>query len=121
MQPDRRHQLGLRGEELAAQQAVARGWTPWRRRWRVAQTEVDLCLRRDTPAGLALLLLEVKTATYDHPDLARRWTPRQQARLWHAAAHVAEIEGAVHVEVALAMVVLRPGSEKLHWLTAEPF
>jgi Holliday junction resolvase-like predicted endonuclease len=121
MPADRRHLLGWQGETVAEQAAVARGWTPWLRRYRVAGSEIDLGLRRQTATGLALLLLEVKTATTAHDDLASRWTARQQGRLWRAAGVLAEREQASSVEVALVIVVLGHDHSRVQWLPAEPF
>lgn len=55
--PDPRHQLGRRGEEMAAAWLASRGWTILERRWRSAAGELDLVAT--DPAGV-LVAVEVK-------------------------------------------------------------
>lgn len=55
--PDPRHQLGQRGEEMAAEWLRTRGWTILARRWRSAAGELDLVAV--DPEGV-LVAVEVK-------------------------------------------------------------
>jgi putative endonuclease len=60
------HELGRRGEALAAEMLQARGWTVLARNFRLGHKEVDLVVR----SGSLVAFVEVKTRTglgYGHP------------------------------------------------------
>lgn len=54
---DPRHSLGARGEELAADFFIKRGFTVVARNWKCPQGELDLVIRK----GEELRIIEVKT------------------------------------------------------------
>ncbi|MBI5608231.1 MAG: YraN family protein [Deltaproteobacteria bacterium] len=109
---------GHRGEDLALQLAVARGWQPWLRQVRVGRTEIDLALLRDDPQGRHLLLVEVKTTRGAGVDHALRWGAAQQQRLWRAAEPLMEQANAGDVSAALVLVRLASDHHTVTWLDA---
>jgi len=111
---------GRRGEELALQLAMARGWQPWQRQVRVGRAEIDLALLRDDGDGRRLLLVEVKTTRGHGIDHALRWSAAQQRRLWSAAEPLMEQANASEVTAALVLVRLAADHQTVTWLDAPP-
>ena len=73
--------LGRYGEDRAALWYAARGYTVVDRNWRCAAGELDLVVVRPAPAGVELVVVEVKTRSSDRfgspleavgPDKQRR-------------------------------------------------
>ncbi|MSQ83646.1 MAG: hypothetical protein EXR77_12305 [Myxococcales bacterium] len=112
--------LGRRGEDVACATACGRGWQPWQRNARVAETEVDLAMRRQSDNRLELLVAEVKTSRRTFVDASQRWPLQRQRRLWAAAEVLCEQCGADRVEVSLITVVLSHDLQKVTWLQALP-
>lgn len=80
-----RHELGRRGEELAARYLEDRGWRILARNYRAGPKEVDLVVRR----GGVLAFVEVKTRrgrAFGHPLDSITWKKRMEvtagARGW---------------------------------------
>lgn len=80
-----RHELGRRGEGLAARYLSERGWRILARNYRAGPKEVDLVVRR----GPVLAFVEVKTRrgrAFGHPLDAITWKKRAEvtagARRW---------------------------------------
>lgn len=79
-----RKRLGQRGEILAAEKLVERGYTLLARNYRCAYGEIDVIARQ----GEALVFVEVRTrrgAAFGSPE--ESITPRKQAHLIAAAQH----------------------------------
>lgn len=55
------HELGRRGEEVAAANLVSRGWTILERNWRIGCGEADIIARDPMLGDAAAVLIEVKT------------------------------------------------------------
>lgn len=99
-------ELGRRGERLAENHLIARGYRLLERNWRCRQGEIDLVMRE----GDALVFVEVKTRSstaFGHPFEAI--TPVKLARLRRLArewcdAHPAE-RGRIRID---AVSVLSP-------------
>lgn len=79
------HDLGRRGEELAAAALERRGWTILDRNYRLGHKEIDLIVRR----GAVVAFVEVKTRAsddYGHPleaiTRAKRAEIERVARAW---------------------------------------
>ena len=78
-----RQRLGARGEQLAADWYVARGYEVVARNWRCREGELDLVVARDGE----LVFCEVKTRTSDRYGVpAEAVTPAKQRRLRVLAA-----------------------------------
>jgi putative endonuclease len=88
----RRQRLGARGEQLAADWYLARGYTVVARNWRCREGELDLVLARDGE----LVFCEVKTRTSDRfGTAAEAVTYAKQRRIRALAARfLAERSGA---------------------------
>jgi putative endonuclease len=81
------HDLGRRGETLAAAMLRRRGWEILARNFRVGRKEIDLIVRR----GEVVAFVEVKARAgpgYGHPLEAITWAKRREiervARAWVA-------------------------------------
>jgi putative endonuclease len=77
---DRRHRLGLAGEETAAAFLEQRGWRVLDRRFRMGRLEIDLVARR----GTLVAFIEVKTRTgsgFGSPLEAVGWRKRREITL----------------------------------------
>jgi putative endonuclease len=87
-----RQRLGARGEQLAADWYVARGYRLVARNWRCREGELDLVVARDGE----LVFCEVKTRSSDRFGTpAEAVTPAKQRRLRVLAAlFLAAVEGA---------------------------
>jgi putative endonuclease len=106
-------ELGRRGERLAEQHLLARGYRLVERNWRCRQGEIDLVVRD----GEALVFVEVKTRSglaFGHPFEAI--TPVKLARLRRLAiewctAHPTE-RGRIRIDAVA--VVAPPGAAPAH-------
>ena len=64
--PSQRSQLGNRGEQLAAQYLVQRGYTLIARNWRCAHGEIDIVALADS----SIVFVEVRTRRADSVEAA---------------------------------------------------
>lgn len=83
----RSHELGKRGEDLAAELLQRRGWRVIARNWRFRHKEIDLVAERD--ATVAFVEVKARTSTsFGHPldavDCAKRRDLTVAARAWVA-------------------------------------
>lgn len=81
-----RQVLGERGERIAEDWLIARGWRVLDRRFRSGHRDIDLVMERVDPAGRLIAFVEVKTrisAAYGGPLGAVHW--RKQREMARAA------------------------------------
>ena len=83
--------LGERGERIAEQWLVARGWRVVERRFRSGHRDIDLVMERTGAAGRTIAFVEVKTrvsAAFGGPLGAVHWRKQREmaraARDWMA-------------------------------------
>ena len=83
--------LGERGERIAEQWLVERGWKVVARRFRSGHRDIDLIMERVGPSGRTVAFVEVKTrvsAGYGGPLGAVHWRKQREitraARVWMA-------------------------------------
>ena len=89
--PDPRHLLGRRGEEMAAEWLVSRGWTILARRWRAVGGELDLVAT--DPNGV-LVAVEVKLRRTPRTGIPADSVDRRRLiRLRAALGHFRAMEG----------------------------
>lgn len=84
-----RQELGKRGERIAEEWLVQRGWRVVERRFRSGHRDIDLVVERTDDAGVLIAFVEVKTrvsAGYGGPLGAVHWRKQQEmvraARDW---------------------------------------
>ena len=81
-----RQQLGERGEAIAAEHLVARGWRIVDRRFRSGHRDIDLVVQRKADDSRLIAFVEVKTRAtpgFGGPLGAVHW--RKQREMAHAA------------------------------------
>lgn len=108
--------LGEYGEKLALAEAVAKGWSPWKRNHKLAVGEIDLALLREVDGHKELLVLEVKTSRRPIAEPGRRWSQPQRRRLWRLAEQLTLESAAEVVQVALVLVVVHGTAEDVTWI-----
>jgi putative endonuclease len=81
---DPRHEVGRRGEDLAADFFIQNGYEVIARNWKCERGELDLVVR----LGDEIRLIEVKTRLNQHPDGVpfEAVTPQKLSRMGEAAA-----------------------------------
>ena len=105
------HDLGKRGEELAARHLVSKGYTILERNWRHARAEVDIIARH----GDILALVEVKSrsgeAFGDPLDSVGREKIRMLRKAINAYVNLKGID--LEIRFDLIGVVLEDGRERI--------
>lgn len=72
----KKHDLGNKGEEYAANHLLAEGYTIEARNWRFSRAEIDIIAKKDE----ALIFVEVKTRSYDYYG-----KPEESIKAWKEA------------------------------------
>ena len=92
-----RQELGERGEKIAEEWLVGRGWRVLERRFRSGHRDIDLVLEKETDEGRVTAFVEVKTRVSDSfggPLGAVHWRKQREmaraARDWMAAKAASE-------------------------------
>ena len=108
-----RQQTGQRGEDIAADYLMAKGYRILDRNWRCSIGELDIIMEK----GNVLVFVEVRTRTssrYGSPE--ESITPAKQAKLIELAhTYLQEVES-VHASwrIDIAAVVLRRGQPHIN-------
>lgn len=96
------HQLGKRGEEIAANWLMKNGYRIIERRWKWKQMEIDIV----ATVGELLVIVEVKSrSSANHAEADDNLSMRQQRCLFDITEHYMEIK-AVELEVRYDLIVV---------------
>lgn len=105
------HELGMLGEELAANYLINKGYQILERNWRSGHKEIDIIALHDTD----LVIVEVKTrksGDYGEPEIAvGRY--KQRMLIWAADAYVRYKNLDVDVRFDIISVVITDGEPEI--------
>ena len=105
------HDLGKRGEDLAVEYLISKGYQILERNWHSGHKEIDIIALQDT----TLAIIEVKTRKsddYGEPDISVGAT-KQQMLIWAADAYVRYKQLEVEVRFDIISIIFTETEQHL--------